>query len=272
MRRSNFLGRRLRRLVPGPHRVRRIVQLYLGLVLFGMSMALLVRAGFGVMPWDVLHQGLARQLGVSLGTMTIAVGVAVLLAWLPLRVRPGLGTVSNVVVVGLAVDAALAVLPVIGTAVGTAPRLGLAALGVLLNGVATAAYVGVGLGPGPRDGLMTGLVRRTGRSVRLVRTTIEVVVVAGGWLLGGTLGIATVLYALAIGPLVHVLLPRLSVGDPSVPVARSTDAAGARDRVRAGVGLPRRRARRLLAYLAASAPRRAGPEALAERRRRRPGP
>lgn len=190
---------------------RRLGQLYAGLVLYGVSMALLVRSSLGVMPWDVLHQGLARQLDWSLGTVTIAVGVVVLLGWIPLRERPGLGTVSNVVVIGLAVDAALAALP---APAALPTQLSMAATGVLLNGVATAAYIGVHLGPGPRDGLMTGLVRRTGGSVRLVRTTIEVVVVALGWLLGGTLGVVTVLYALAIGPLVHALLPLLAVRLP----------------------------------------------------------
>lgn len=191
---------------------RRLVQLYAGLVLYGVSMALLVRSGLGVMPWDVLHQGLARQLGWSLGVVTIVVGALVLLAWIPLRERPGLGTVSNVVVIGLALDVALAVLP----EPSSLPlRVALVPAGVLLNAVATAAYIGVHLGPGPRDGLMTGLVRRTGRSVRLVRTSIEVTVVVLGWLLGGTLGVATVLYALAIGPLVHALLPRLAVRLPA---------------------------------------------------------
>jgi uncharacterized membrane protein YczE len=184
------------------------VQLYAGLVLYGVSMALMVRSSLGVMPWDVLHQGLARQLGWSLGSVTIVVGALVLLAWVPLRERPGLGTLSNVVVVGLAVDAALAVL---AAPEGLAGRVAFAASGILLNGVATAAYIGVDLGPGPRDGLMTGLVRRTGRPVGLVRTAIEVMVVATGWLLGGTLGVVTVVYALTIGPLVHVLLPRLAV-------------------------------------------------------------
>ena len=191
---------------------RRLVQLCAGLVLYGVSMALLVRSGLGVMPWDVLHQGLARQLGWSLGVVTMVVGALVLLAWVPLRERPGLGTVSNVVVIGLALDVALAVLP----EPSSLPlRVALVPAGILLNAVATAAYIGVHLGPGPRDGLMTGLVRRTGRSVRLVRTSIEVTVVVLGWLLGGTLGVATVLYALAIGPLVHALLPRLAVRLPA---------------------------------------------------------
>lgn len=187
---------------------RRIVQLYLGLVLYGASMAMMIRATLGLNPWDVLHEGLTRHLPLTFGQVTIAVGALVLLAWIPLRQRPGLGTVSNVIVIGLAVDATLAVMP----APGALPlRAALLVCGVLLNGVATAAYIGARFGPGPRDGLMTGLVRRTGRSVRLVRTSLEVAVLAVGWLLGGTVGVGTALYALGIGPLVHVLLPVLSV-------------------------------------------------------------
>ena len=201
---------------------RRLLQLYVGLVLYAVSMALLVRSSLGVMPWDVLHQGISRSTGLSLGTVTVLVAVVVLLAWIPLEQRPGLGTLSNVVVIGLVVDVALDVLPAPSA---TAVQLAFGASGVLLNAVATAAYIGVRLGPGPRDGLMTGLVRRTGRSVRLVRTTLEVAVVAAGWSLGGQLGLLTVVYALSIGPLVHVLLPRLQVaaaddapaGDPAAP-------------------------------------------------------
>ncbi|MFC4904401.1 YczE/YyaS/YitT family protein [Kocuria oceani] len=194
---------------PGPRRLpRRLVQLYAGLVLYGITMALFVRAELGVIPWDVLHQGLSRQLGVSMGTVVIAVSLLLLLLWIPLRERPGIGTVSNAVVVGLVLDATLAVLP----PVESLPlRVLFVLAGVLLNAVATAAYIGVHLGPGPRDGLMTGLVRRTGGSVLIVRTSIEVTVVLAGWLLGGTVGLATVLYALAIGPLVQVLMPRMSV-------------------------------------------------------------
>jgi uncharacterized membrane protein YczE len=194
---------------------RRLVQLYLGLVLYGFSMALFVRGRLGVMPWDVLHQGLARRIGGTLGTMTIAVGVLVLLLWIPLRERPGLGTVSNVIVIGIAVDAVLRVLPAPDP---LALRIGFVGLGVLLNAVATAAYIGARLGPGPRDGLMTGLVRRTGWSVRLVRTTIEVTVVAFGWLLGGTFGVGTLVYAFGVGPVVHVLMPRFVVpgADPTI--------------------------------------------------------
>jgi len=187
---------------------RRLVQLYAGLVLYAVSMALLLRSTLGNMPWDVLHQGLAERTGWSIGRITIVVGVLVLLSWVPLRQRPGLGTVSNVVVIGLVVDGALAAVPAPS---GLPWRVTLLVAGLLLNALATAAYIGVDLGPGPRDGLMTGLVRRTGGSVRLVRTSIEVAVVLTGWALGGTLGIGTVLYAVAIGPLVQLLLPWVSL-------------------------------------------------------------
>jgi uncharacterized membrane protein YczE len=189
--------------------VGRLVRLYAGLVGFGVSLALMVRADLGLGPWDVLHQGLARRLDVPLGWVVIAVSGTVLLAWFPLRQRPGWGTVSNLVVVGLVVDAALAMLP---AAHGLPERVGLLAAGILLNAVATGLYIGAGLGPGPRDGLMTGLAAR-GHSLRVVRTGIELVVLALGYLLGGTMGIGTVAYALLIGPLVHQLLPRLTVPD-----------------------------------------------------------
>ena len=191
---------------------RRLLQLGLGLVLYGVSMGLLVQSQLGVMPWDVLHQGLARRLDLSLGLVTGIVGVLVLLAWIPLRERPGIGTVANVVVISVAVDATLAVLPEMDEPTG---RIGFAAAGIVLNAVATAAYIGVRLGPGPRDGLMTALVRRTRFSVRLVRTSIEVLVVLAGVILGGTLGVATVLYALAIGPLTQLLVPYLVIHLPS---------------------------------------------------------
>jgi uncharacterized membrane protein YczE len=186
----------------------RLIQLYAGLVLYGASMGLMVRADLGLDPWDVFHQGLADRLPLTFGHVTIVVGALVLLAWIPLRQRPGPGTVSNVIVIGLAVDAALAVLPAPNP---MAWRIAFMVSGVVLNGIATAAYIGARLGPGPRDGLMTGLVARTGRSVRLVRTSIELTVLGTGWLLGGTVGAGTVLYAISIGPLVHLLLPRLTV-------------------------------------------------------------
>ena len=173
--------------------VRRLTQLYAGLVLYGASLALQIRAGLGLDPWDVFHQGVSERTGLSFGTVVIIAGALVLLAWIPLRQRPGIGTVSNVVVVGLAVDTALAVVPEAGSfAVGRAMLLS----GIGLNAVAGAAYIGAGLGPGPRDGLMTGLVRITGRSVGLVRTSLEVAVLVVGFALGGTVGLGTVLYAL----------------------------------------------------------------------------
>ena len=208
---------------------RRLVQLGLGLALYGVSMGLLVRSQLGVMPWDVLHQGIARRLDLSLGLVTIVVGALVLLAWIPLRERPGIGTVANVIVIGVAVDATLALLPDVDV---LAARIALAVVGIGLNAVATAAYIGVRLGPGPRDGLMTALVRRTNRSVRLVRTSIEVVVVLAGVLLGGTLGLATVFYALAIGPITQLFVPYFVIRLPSdagptpsgsaAPVVRAT--------------------------------------------------
>jgi len=201
--------------------LRRLVQLYAGLVLYGFSMALMIEAALGLNPWDVLHEGLAARVPLTFGQVTIAVGALVLLAWIPLRQRPGFGTVSNVVVIGLAVDASLALLPAPDS---LAVRAGWLAAGIVLNAVATAAYIGARLGPGPRDGLMTGLVMRTGGSVRLVRTLLEVSVLATGWLLGGTVGIGTVAYALAIGPLVHVLLPRFTVPQPVATTARPAPA------------------------------------------------
>lgn len=188
--------------------LRRLVQLQLGLVLYGASLACMVLAELGLDPWDVLHQGLSERIGLSFGTVVILVGALVLTLWIPLRQRPGIGTVSNVLVIGLAADATLAVL---ATPDPSIARWGLLALGVLANAVATAAYIGAGLGPGPRDGLMTGWVARTGANVRQTRTAIELTVLAAGWLLGGTVGIGTVLYAVSIGPLVHALLPRLAI-------------------------------------------------------------
>lgn len=187
----------------GAHLTRRLVQLYAGLALFGASSALLVAAGLGLEPWGVLHQGLAARTGISIGVVSIIIGAIVLLLWIPLRQRPGLGTVSNVFVVGLAMDGTLALVPEVH---GLVARSGVMVAGIVLNGVATGLYITARFGPGPRDGLMTGLHGRTGRSIRLVRTAIEVAVVVTGFLLGGSLGVGTVLYALAIGPLAQVFL------------------------------------------------------------------
>jgi uncharacterized membrane protein YczE len=185
----------------------RLIRLYVGLALFGVSLALMVRANLGLGPWDVFHQGIADRTGLSIGIIVNLTAVVVLLLWIPLRQRPGLGTLSNVVLVGLFTDATLALL---ATPDNLALRVAMLVAGILSNAVATALYVGAGLGPGPRDGLMTGLAAR-GHSIRLVRTSIEVAVLAIGWLLGGSVGVGTVLYALTIGPLVGVLLPKLSL-------------------------------------------------------------
>jgi len=189
------------------HPLRRGVQLAVGLVLYTLSIALLVRAGLGTMPWDVLSQGLSRHLGWSFGTVTLSVSAVVLLLWVPLRQRPGIGTIANLLVIGLLVDPFLALLAHLPEQLAPGAAALLVVVGIALNGLATALYVGARLGPGPRDGLMTGLVARTGWSVRLVRTGIEVAVVSAGWALGGTAGVATVAYAAAIGPIVHRLLP-----------------------------------------------------------------
>ncbi|MFG2265976.1 YitT family protein [Streptomyces sp. NPDC048720] len=182
---------------------RRLIQLYAGLALYGASSALLVAAGLGLEPWNVLHQGLAALTGLTIGVVSIAVGAVVLLLWIPLRQRPGLGTVSNVFVVGLAMDGTLALLPDVRT---LAVRVPLLVAGIVLNGAATGLYIAASFGPGPRDGLMTGLHRRTGRSIRLMRTVVEVTVVITGFALGGTIGIGTVLYAVSIGPLAQLFL------------------------------------------------------------------
>jgi uncharacterized membrane protein YczE len=191
----------------------RLVQLFVGLVAYAASMALMIRSRLGNMPWDVLHQGLARRVGFSIGFWVIALGLVILLVWIPLRERPGLGTISNILVIGFLIDLALRLVPAQHV---LAARAGYLLAGILLNAVATALYIGARMGPGPRDGLMTGLVRRTGRSIRLIRGGLEVTVVVAGILLGGTFGVGTILYAVCIGPLVQVFLPRLTIA-ASIP-------------------------------------------------------
>jgi uncharacterized membrane protein YczE len=186
----------------------RFVQLLVGLLLFGTSLALFVRSDLGLDPWDVLHQGLSRQTNLAIGTWSILVGIVVLLLWLPLRQVPGIGTVCNVVIVGLSLNAVLDVMPVPHS---IAIRWLCLVGGILLCGVATGAYIGAALGPGPRDGLMVGLANR-GLSLRVVRTAIELGVLVTGFALGGTVGIGTVLYAVSIGPLAHITIPAFSHG------------------------------------------------------------
>ena len=189
------------------HRLRRLV---LGLVLCGLGIALMVAADLGLGPWDVLHQGVSRNTGIPIGTVGIVVGVVVLLGWIPLRERIGLGTALNVVVIGVTIDLTLLLLDTPGP---LWLRVVYLLLGPLLFGIGSGYYIGAGLGAGPRDGLMTGLARR-GFPVHGVRTGIEVGALVVGVLLGGTAGVGTLVFALSIGPLVHVFLPRLTVDGP----------------------------------------------------------
>jgi uncharacterized membrane protein YczE len=202
---------------------RRLSQLALGLALYGLTLGMMIRATLGNAPWDVLHQGMAMHLPMTIGTAVIVMSVVVLLFWIPLRELPGLGTVLNSIAVGLTADLTLSLLE----APEALWQRGLLMVGgVVLNALATALYIGSQFGPGPRDGLMTGLHRRTGVSIRVVRTGLEVLVVAIGWVLGGVLGIGTVLYAVAIGPLVQLMLPRFIV-ELEVPTAEVDVLAGA---------------------------------------------
>jgi uncharacterized membrane protein YczE len=193
---------------------RRLGQLVVGLVLYGLTLAMIIRATLGNSPWDVLHQGMARHLPISIGTAVIAMSLVVLLAWIPLREVPGVGTILNSVLVGLSADVFLGL---IAAPAAEGARAALLLGGVLLNGVATALYIGSQFGPGPRDGLMTGLHRRTGVSIQVVRAGLEISVVLAGALLGGVVGLGTVVYAVAIGPLVQWLLPLAIVELPEQP-------------------------------------------------------
>ncbi len=188
--------------------MRRFIQLQIGLLLYGASLALMVRADLGLNPWSVLHQGLSERTGISLGMVVNLVGLLVLLVWIPLRQKPGVGTICNVLLIGTAADVALWALPPIE---GLALRIAFLAAAIVLNGAATAAYIGAGLGPGPRDGLTTGLVRISGWRIGWARTAIEVAVLAMGWMLGGVAGVGTVLYALANGPLVQWFMARFEI-------------------------------------------------------------
>lgn len=185
----------------------------LGLVAAGLGIALVVRSDLGLGPWDVLHQGISERTGLPMGVVVFAVGVVVLASWFPLRQRLGVGTVINVLVVGTVLDLSLAVLP---EAHGLIFRGVLLVAGVVAFGLGSGLYLGTGLGPGPRDGLMTNLAAR-GPSIRLVRTGIELSALALGWVLGGTVGIGTVVFALAIGPLVQLFLPRFTLAPALVP-------------------------------------------------------
>ena len=199
---------------------RRIIQLLIGLVLYGFAISMLVRAGIGVPPWDVLSQGVAKQTGLPFGGVTIIIGALVLLLWIPIRQKPGIGTVLNVLLVGTAAHGGLTVLPEITV---LWQQVLVFAGGLAALAVATGLYIGARFGPGPRDGLMTGIHRRFGWRIWIVRTAIEVTVLSIGWLLGGNVGIGTVAFALLIGPMVNVTLPLLRV----------REAASSRDEVSA---------------------------------------
>ena len=212
-------------LIPRDRRAHRMVQLQLGLILYGVSDGMILMSGLGANPWDVFHQGLSRHIGLPVGTTVILVGAVVMLAWIPLRQKPGFGTLSNVIVVGLAMDGAMAWMP---TPHVWWLRWGEMLAGIVLNGVATGAYIGAGMGPGPRDGVMTGYAAR-GHSIRVVRTSMELTVLSVGWLLGGTVGVGTAAYALFIGPLAHRFIPLLAIKAKEKPKAekrRRVPAAG----------------------------------------------
>ena len=200
-----------------PYLVRRVVQLLVGLAVFGVAVALMVRAHIGLAPWDVLGQGIALRTGISFGTVLNLVGLVLLLAWIPLRQRPGIGTVLNVLLIGPAADLTLWLVP---EPEALLPRIALFAAGLTLLALATGLYLGARFGPGPRDGLMTGLHARTGWPMWTVRTGIEVTALGLGWLLGGDVGFGTLAFAVLIGPMVHMAMPRLAVPEP-VPVAVS---------------------------------------------------
>ena len=203
---------------------RRLIQLLIGLTLYGISMAMMVRAGLGLDPWDVFHYAVAQHLGLDLGTVVIIVSVLVLLLWIPLRQWPGLGTIANALWIGVVTNIVLWLTPV---PTALAIRIPLMIAAVLLNAIAGGLYIGSQLGPGPRDGLMTGLHHRTGLSLRVVRISIELTVFVTGWLLGGVVGVGTILYAVCIGPLVQFFLQLFIVDLPKVDQAVVGDQAGA---------------------------------------------
>jgi len=198
----------------------RLVRLVAGLILFGLGIRLMLQSGLGVPPWDVLHQGLSVRFGLTVGIWSILVSVVVLLIWIPLGERYGIGTLANAVLIGVTIDATAALLPVTENA-WVAWAFLVTGIGVI--GVASGMYIGANLGPGPRDGLMTGIARR-GPSIRLTRAVIEVTVLVTGWLLGGTFGVGTVAFALLIGPIVQFFLHRwgVEVSTPPSPTQQPT--------------------------------------------------
>jgi uncharacterized membrane protein YczE len=202
--------------------LRRLIHLLVGLFLYGIAISMMVRAGIGLSPWDVLAQGLSIKTGIPFGIVTIIVGAAVLVFWIPLRQRPGVGTVLNVFLVGLSAQLGLWVIP---TVTGLGVQIPLFAAGLALLAVATGIYIGPKLGPGPRDGLMTGLHKRTGWPIWVGRTGIEIVVCALGWMLGGNVGFGTLAFALLIGPLCNVTLPLFAMSPSSLAQTRAATVA-----------------------------------------------
>lgn len=190
---------------------RRIAQLLVGLFLYGIAIAMMIRAALGIAPWDVLSQGIVLHTGLNYAVVTNVVGALVLLLWIPIRQKPGIGTVANVLLIGPSIQVGLWLLP---DATELVPRILLLVGGLVVLAIATGLYIGARFGPGPRDGLMTGIHRRTGWPIWVVRTSIEVTVLAIGWLLGGNVGLGTLAFALLIGPMVNVTIPWLRVPEP----------------------------------------------------------
>lgn len=209
--------------------LRRVAQLLVGLFFYGVGLALLVRSVLGAAPWDVLTLGLSNHLPLSFGLVIIVVSVLVLLCWIPLRERPGIGTVLNALLVGPAADLALLVIPEVSS---LGVRILLMLAGVVTVGAATGLYIGARFGPGPRDGLMTGLHRVTGKPIWVVRTGLEVIVVIIGWLLGGVFGVGTVVFALAIGPLCQFFIPLFDVSPQRAEPLDPAEASGVNERGR----------------------------------------
>ena len=201
-------------MTPALSMTRRVAQLLVGLFLYGFAIAMMIRAGLGIAPWDVLSQGIVLHTGISYAVVTNVIGALVLLLWIPIRQKPGIGTVVNVLMIGPSIEIGLALLPQTDDLVA---RILLLAGGLVVLALATGLYIGARFGPGPRDGLMTGIHRRTGWPIWVVRTSIEVTVLAIGWLLGGNVGLGTLAFALLIGPMVNVTIPLLRVPELPVP-------------------------------------------------------
>jgi uncharacterized membrane protein YczE len=206
---------------------RRVIQLLVGLFLYGAGCALTIEAGLGVDPWTVFAEGLSIHTGIGIGWITNIVGFLVLLLWIPLRQKPGVGTVANILLVGTSIQAVLWIVPPVS---GLALQIAVLLAGILLVAIASGLYIGARFGPGPRDGLMTGMNARLGWPIWVCRGVVEVTVLVIGWMLGGTVGIGTILFAALIGPLVHIALPLLDTRRAAAPedVASRPSAAHTR--------------------------------------------